>query len=214
MPTDTMNLARQHLAGVDPELGPWMQRIGPLQLSQNPQQPFVALLRAIAHQQLHAQAAQSVLARLWALSEGQCPDAAQLHAYTPEQLRSCGFSAGKSAALHDLAAHQLAGHIPDREQAASMTDAELIARLSQIRGIGRWTVEMMLIHTLGRSDVLPAEDFGLRSGFRVLRQLETLPRPRQLAEAGQIYAPWRSLASLYLWRISDFYKKIPTPRPD
>ncbi len=195
----------QHfLATTDPELARWMRHIGPLALpTASTDSPYAALLRAIAHQQLHARAAQSLLARLAELAATSCPDPQQLLRYSDAELRVCGFSAGKVAALRGLAQHTLAGLVPDRQRALTLSDAELIASLTQIRGIGRWTVEMMLIQTLGRRDVLPVDDLGIRRGYGILHRLEQAPTPRQLALAGSRYAPWRSLASLYLWRISD-----------
>ncbi len=196
--------AQRGLAAADPDLARWMQHIGPLALpTATSDSPYTSLLRAIAHQQLHARAAQSLLARLAQLSAQACPDPEQLLRYSDAELRACGFSASKVAALRDLARHTLAGLVPDRQRALTLSDAELIALLTQIRGIGRWTVEMMLIQTLGRCDVLPADDLGVRRGYGILRRLEQAPTPRQLADAGRRYAPWRSLASLYLWRISD-----------
>jgi DNA-3-methyladenine glycosylase II len=111
-------------------------------------------------------------------------------------LRGCGFSAAKVAAIRDIAAKAAAGVVPSRRAAARLSDAELIERLTTIRGVGRWTVEMLLIFSLGRKDVLPVDDFGVREGYRLLYGLEAQPKPRELAAAGEAWAPCRSLVSL------------------
>jgi DNA-3-methyladenine glycosylase II len=118
-------------------------------------------------------------------------------------LRGCGFSLGKIAAIRDICARTLDGIVPSRRAAARLSDEALIERLTTIRGVGRWTVEMLLIWTLGRTDILPVDDFGVREGYRVLYGLDAQPRPRDLAEIGQAWAPWRSYAAWYLWRASD-----------
>ncbi len=131
------------------------------------------------------------------------PDPAALRALSDPQLRGCGFSAAKIAALRDIAAHAEAGTVPTRRAAARLADEALIARLTQIRGVGRWTVEMLLISTLGRPDVLPVDDFGVREGYRLLLGLAAQPKPRGLAELGQVWAPFRSTAAWYLWRAAE-----------
>ncbi len=177
--------------------------------------PYQALMRAIAHQQLHGRAAQAILARFEALypSDGFPPP--ELVLTTPESdLRACGFSGGKIAAMRAICAAALDGTVPSRRASARLSDAELIERLTSIRGVGRWTVEMLLIFTLGRPDVLPVDDFGVRDGYRVLYQLDVQPKPKALAEIGLAWSPFRSIAAWYLWRASDEGKraKLPTSR--
>jgi DNA-3-methyladenine glycosylase II len=175
--------------------------------------PYEALMRAIAHQQLHGNAARAILARFIALHP-DCPDfpaPAQVLAHPETALRGCGFSAGKIASLRDICAHALNGTIPTRRTAARLSDEALIERLTAIRGVGRWTVEMLLIFGLGRPDVLPVDDFGVREGFRLLHRLEAQPKPRALAEIGAAWAPYRSLAAWYLWRAAAAAKPVKVP---
>jgi DNA-3-methyladenine glycosylase II len=191
-------------------------RVGPPRLGiQRRRSPYEALMRAIAHQQLHGRAAQAILARFEALypaDEFPAPDL--VLASTDEALRACGFSGSKIAAMRAICAATLDGTVPSRRGSARLSDEELIERLVSIRGVGRWTVEMLLIFTLGRPDVLPVDDFGVRDGYRVLYGLEVQPKPKALAEVGLAWAPHRSIAAWYLWRASDEGKlaKLPTSR--
>lgn len=158
-------------------------------------------MRAVAHQQLHGRAAQAILGRFDALYPGQGFPEPEAVLATPETaLRDCGFSGPKIAALRDICAKTLDGTVPTRRSSARFTDAELIERLTSIRGVGRWTVEMLLIFTLGRPDVLPVDDFGVREGYRVLYELDTQPKPRELATLAEAWAPYRSTATWYLYR--------------
>ena len=159
-------------------------------------------MRAVAYQQLHARAAESILARLLALyPDAPFPSPTQLLATDFAALRGTGLSARKVETLQGIAEGALSGLVPSRAQAATMADEELIQRLVSLRGIGRWSVEMLLIFTLERPDVLPADDFGVRSGYRRLKGLEQLPTPRELARIGTAYRPWRTVAAWYLWRV-------------
>lgn len=169
-------------------------------------------MRAIAHQQLHGNAARAILARLVALyPDDLFPTPAQI-LNTPETaLRACGFSATKIVCLQEIAARALDGTIPTRRQALRVPDAELIQRLTSIRGVGQWTVEMMLIFTLGRPDILPVDDFGVRDGYRALHRLDASPKPKDLAAIGEAWSPFRSTAAWYLWRASDEAKKAREP---
>lgn len=195
--------AAAHLAAVQPEFGPLIARVGPCTMQPEPREPFEALVRAIAHQQLHGNAARAILARLLARHEGGFPGPAELAATPDEVLRGCGFSASKVAAIRDICARTLDGTVPSAADAAGLSDEELIARLCTIRGVGRWTVEMLLIFTLGRPDVLPVDDFGVREGWRLLTGAATQLRPKQLAAVGAAWAPFRSTAAWYLWRAKD-----------
>lgn len=203
-----MTTATAHLAAADPALGAHIARVG--RLKRDPpefQEPYYALLSAVAHQQLHARAAEAILHRLKLLTGEVLPAPDALLALPDEALRGCGFSANKMAAIRDLAAKAADGTIPSRARAQRLSDAQLIARLTSIRGVGQWTVEMLLIFTLRRPDVLPVDDFGVREGYRRLHGLETQPKPKALALIGEAYAPYRSTAALYLWRVADLAKQ-------
>jgi DNA-3-methyladenine glycosylase II len=194
----------RHLAKADPVLGAWIKKFGPIK--QEPpehKELCAALFNAVAHQQLHGKAAQAILGRMMGLCGDAMPSPEQLLALTDEQLRACGFSGSKILALRDIAAKAQAKVIPSRAQARRMSDENLIKRLTTVRGVGRWTVEMLLMFTLGRPDVFPVDDFGVREGYRMIHGLEVQPKPKAFAIIGQAYAPYRSLAAMYLWRAAD-----------
>lgn len=204
----------RHLC-TDPHFAALIRRVGRPRLTiERHRGPYEALMRAIAHQQLHGRAAQAILGRFEALYPGDgfpSPDA--VLATDEAALRGCGFSGSKIAALRDICAKTLDGTVPTRRASARLTDAELIERLTSIRGVGRWTVEMLLIFTLGRPDVLPVDDFGVREGYRVLYGLDNQPRPRELATLGEAWAPHRSLATWYLYRaVEEARAQAPTSR--
>jgi len=190
-----------------------IRRVGPPGLVvEKRRSPYEALTRAIAHQQLHGRAALAILGRFAALYPGQSfPTPAQVLATEDTALRACGFSATKIACIRAIAAATLDGTIPTRRESARLSDDVLIERLTTIRGVGRWTVEMLLIFTLGRPDVLPVDDFGVRDGYRALHKLDSQPKPRDLAEIGRAWSPYRSLAAWYLWRASDEAKRAAAP---
>ena len=124
-------------------------------------------------------------------------------ALSEDAFRACGFSGSKTIAIRSICEHTARGIVPSAEEAVSLTDDALIERLVSIRGVGRWTVEMLLIFTLGRPDVLPVDDFGVREGWKQIKRLDAQPRPRELARIGQSWQPWRSTAAWYLWRAAD-----------
>lgn len=199
-----MSKARTHLTKADPVLAGLIRRVGPCRLVVEKHDLYQALIRAIAHQQLHAAAARTILGRFLALFPGsEFPAPGEVLSVSDAAMRGCGFSASKTASIRDIAAHAESGTIPTRRGAARLGDLELIERLTVIRGVGRWTVEMMLMHTLGRPDVLPVDDFGVREGYRLLHGLEAQPRPRDLEVIGEAWAPYRSTAAWYLWRAVD-----------
>ncbi len=203
------SVACRHLAAADPALALLIGRIGPCGLAPaHDREPYDALVHAIAHQQLHGRAAEAILGRLAAHGGGAYPAPERLLALDGAALRACGFSAGKTAALRDLAEKRLAGVVPSRAAAARLPDDALIERLSAVRGVGRWTVEMLLIFTLGRPDVLPVDDFGVREGYRRINGLGVQPKPRALAEVGAAWGPYRSTAAWYLWRAADEGKAV------
>lgn len=206
--------AMRHLSG-DPAFAELIRRIGPPKLGiERGRDPYEALVRAIAHQQLHGNAARAILSRFEALFPGDdfpAPDA--VLAMPEESLRGCGFSATKIASIRDICAHAMAGTVPTRRASSRLSDEALIERLTAIRGVGRWTVEMMLIFTLGRPDILPVDDFGVREGYRVLYGLDAQPKPRALAEIGLAWAPFRSFATWYLYRaVEEARRQGPTSR--
>jgi len=171
---------------------------------QRQRSPYEALIRAIAHQQLHGRAAEAILGRFAGLfPQDSFPEPDAVMATAETALRACGFSGGKVAAIRDICAKTLDGTVPTRRQSHRLSDEALIERLTSIRGVGRWTVEMLLIFTLGRPDVLPVDDFGVREGYRVLHGLDTQPKPKQLGEIGLVWSPHRSLATWYLYRAAE-----------
>ncbi len=166
--------------------------------------PFEALVRAVAHQQLHGKAAETILGRFRALfATARFPKAQQLADVTDDALRACGFSRAKTAAIRDIAEKTLSGVVPASRAIARMSDDEIIARLTTVRGVGRWTVEMLLIFKLGRPDVLPADDFGVRNGLRVAFKLPALPTPKEVLAVGERWRPHATTAAWYLWRAAD-----------
>ena len=171
--------------------------------------PYQSLVSSIAHQQLTGKAAQTILGRFFALygEGGRHPLPEELLATDDAQLRAVGFSRAKVASLKDIATRSLDGTIPSRRTLSRLPDEEIIARLVQVRGVGRWTVEMFLMFTLGRPDVLPVDDYGVRNGFRMAYGLAELPRPAELAGHGLRWAPHRSTAAWYLWRAVDLHKE-------
>ena len=194
--------AIRHLGETDHRFAALIARVGPPKLGiERGRELYEALVRAIAHQQLHGKAAEAILARFVALyPDTPFPTPAAVLDTGDEPLRACGFSAAKLAAIRDICAKTLDGVVPTRRQAARLTDEALIERLTTIRGVGRWTVEMLLIFTLGRPDVLPVDDFGVREGYRILFALDAQPKPRALAESGRVWAPYRSIATWYMYR--------------
>jgi DNA-3-methyladenine glycosylase II len=202
-----------HLSS-DEKFAALIRRVGPPRLRiDRSQAPYEALMRAIAHQQLHGRAAEAILARFVALYPGcRFPTPQQVLDTEEAILRGCGFSAAKIASLRDICAKALSGTVPSRRACARMTDEALIEQLTTIRGVGRWTVEMLLIFSLGRPDILPVDDFGVREGYRVVCGLETQPRPRVLAEIGLAWAPHRSLAAWYLWRAAEAARNSRLPQ--
>jgi DNA-3-methyladenine glycosylase II len=201
-------LARQHL-GRDERFAALIRRVGPARMQiQRQRSPYEALIRAIAHQQLHGRAAEAILGRFVGLFPADAfPDPLAVLATGDEALRACGFSGSKILAIRDICAKALDGTIPSRRQSTRLDDEALIERLTRIRGVGRWTVEMLLIFTLGRPDILPVDDFGVREGYRVLHGLDAQPKPRALGELGLVWSPYRSTATWYLYRAAEEARK-------
>lgn len=167
---------------------------------------FEVLARSIASQQLSGAVAAKITGRLVAAHGGRFPGPEQLARATPQTLRAVGFSFAKIAALQDLALHALDGRLPDDAALARLDDEAVIERCVAVRGIGRWTAQMLLMFHLGRPDVLPVDDYGVRNGFRLAYGLKGLPLPRALDAFGARWRPWRSAAAWYLWRAVDMHQ--------
>jgi DNA-3-methyladenine glycosylase II len=204
-----------HLAQADPIMAALIATVGAFELEREEElDPFQTLARAIAHQQLNGTAANTILARLIATcGQGCFPGPQHVLDATPASLRAAGFSFAKVAALKDLAAKTLARVVPDHEELLALGDEAIIERLTQVRGIGRWTVEMLLLFRLGRPDVLPVDDFGIRAGFRAAYGLRALPHPKALAAFGERWRPYRSAAAWYLWRALELHRSGRLPAP-
>lgn len=194
--------AVEHLSAADRRMARLIGRVGPCRLRVDRKAtPYQALVEAVAHQQLNGTAARTILGRVIALYPGRPFPTPQELVDTPDaRLRSAGFSAAKVAAVKDIAARTLTGVVPDRAELRRLSDEEIIERLTVLRGVGRWTVEMLLMFKLGRPDVLPGDDFGVRKGFGVVYRGGEMPTPRELLEHGERWRPFRSVASWYLWR--------------
>jgi 3-methyladenine DNA glycosylase/8-oxoguanine DNA glycosylase len=193
------------LRRADKILGRLIVRVGPCTLKPTTRKaPFEALVEAVTHQQLNGAAAKTILNRVLALYPGKrFPTPRDLLGTPDERLRNAGLSAAKTAALKDIAAKTLEGIVPGARAAAGMTDAEILERLTCVRGVGPWTVEMLLMFTLGRRDVLPATDYGVRKGFALLYGRRELPSPKEVLEHGERWRPHRTTAAWYLWRALD-----------
>lgn len=199
----------KQLGAADAVMRRIIREVGPCTLTpETRRSPFQSLVLAVAHQQLHAAAAGTILRRFKHLFPGRrFPKPEDLASVTDDQIRACGFSRAKIAAIRDISAKTLDGIVPTSRQIAGMGDAEIVARLTEVRGVGRWTVEMLLIFQLGRPDVLPADDFGVRSGFRVAYRRRELPKPAEVLAHGERWRPHRTTAAWYLWRAADRAKK-------
>jgi DNA-3-methyladenine glycosylase II len=197
--------ACRHLAQADPRLGELMARAGPFTMRPpSTQSLFAALVEAIVYQQLSGKAAATILARVVALYRPRRFPRPQDILDTPvERLRAAGLSAAKSLAVRDLAARTLDGTVPTMARVRRMPDEEIIERLTTVRGVGRWTVEMLLMFRLGRPDVLPLGDLGVRKGFALAFDRRVLSDPLVLSRRAERWRPYRSVASWYLWRALD-----------
>jgi DNA-3-methyladenine glycosylase II len=204
---DKLKAAERHLARVDRTMARLIRDIGPCTLRPLRWSPYESLTRAIAHQQLNGRAAQTILGRFVALYPGkQFPEPREVLATHFARLHSVGFSRNKVAAIRDIAAKARDGIVPTRAQARRLDDEELILRLVEIYGVGRWTVEMLLIFTLGRLNVLPIDDFGIQSGFKAAYQFRRQPTQADFQRVTDCWQPFRSVGSWYLWRHADQLK--------
>jgi DNA-3-methyladenine glycosylase II len=202
--------AVRRLRSADATLARLMERAGPFTLQiRGLHDPFEALARNIVFQQLHGKAAAAIHARVVALFGGGKLRPEDLLAASEEDLRGAGLSAAKLAALRDLAAKTLDGTVPTLARMRRMTDEEIVERLTRVRGIGRWTVEMLLMFRLGRPDVLPVGDFAVRKGFALAYGLDESPKPKELTAFGERWRPFRSVASWYMWRAVELPPEAP-----
>lgn len=196
--------AVRHLQRADPALARLIKKVGPCRASVEAQETFEAILEAIAYQQLNGKAAQTILNRVLALFGGRFPTPKAFLKMKEAPLRKAGLSRNKLAAMRDLAAKAVSGVVPPRRALAKLPDAEIIERLTEVRGVGVWTAKMFLMFGLGRPDVLPSGDFGIRKSFAVhFRKSGRLPPPSALEKHGKAWAPYRTVACWYLWRALD-----------
>jgi len=199
-------VALRHLRSADPALARIIDRVGPFELElKATRSVFGALAEAIVYQQLSGKAAETIFGRVCALFPGarRGPTAAHILDASDAKLRGAGLSRAKTLALRDLASKAEAGAVPSLAKIRRMDDDAIIECLTEVRGIGRWTAEMLLIFRLGRPDVLPVDDFGVRKGFAVVHNKRKLPAPKVLAKYGERWKPYRTVASWYLWRATE-----------
>ena len=194
--------AHAHLSRIDKRLARLIERVGNFHFKLDEcDSVYESLLEAITHQSIAGKAAQVIFARIVAFgTDGRCPTPDQLLRVPKPRLRKAGLSRAKIAAVRDLAQKTIEGVVPTIEESEKMSDQELVDRLISVRGIGAWTVEMFLIFRLGRPDVLPIHDYGVQKGFAITYRKKNIPKPRELAEFGERWRPYRTVASWYMWR--------------
>jgi len=209
-----MRRRERALAQRDPVMARLIAAAGPCTIEASHERPpFETLASAIAHQQLNGVVAKRILTRFAALyAPAEFPEPAAVAATDDAALRGAGFSFAKIRALRDLADKVISGVVPSVTELHALDNDAIVERITQVRGIGRWTVEMLLMFQLGRPDVLPVDDFGVCNGFRLAYGLKGMPRPRALAEFGARWAPHRTLAAWYLWRAVDLEREKKLPR--
>ena len=204
-----MDHAHRHLSASDPRMAALIARSRRYKIEPAVSvRPFDALAESIVYQQLHGKAAAAIWNRVRALYPKRKLDPAKVLATPNETLRACGLSRAKIAAIKDLAAKAMDGTVPSGRALLKMSDDEIIASLTQVRGIGRWTVEMLLLFDLGRPDVWPVDDYGVRKGFAKTFSRRKLPTPKQLLKFGEKWRPHRSVAAWYFWRALDQPEKL------
>ncbi len=204
-----VDAAHAHLRKRDRALAKWLRKVEPIEPHPRWKQRFDvtdALARAILFQQLSGKAASTIVGRVEIATQSKLLHAEAFARAEDATLRGCGVSGNKLLALRDLSARAQCGEIPSTAQMAGMQDDAIIAALSAVRGIGAWTVQMMLMFRLGRPDVLPVDDLGIRKGAQIVDGLDAMPTPKELIARGEAWGPYRTLAGLYLWRIADAAK--------
>ena len=201
--------AHKHLSKRDPVMRRLIREHGKCDLvPKNHRPPFQSLVMAIAHQQLNGTAANTILTRFKKLFPGRkFPRPEDLAKVTDAQIRACGFSFAKIKSIRDITEKTLSGVVPHSRHIVKLSDEEIISRLTEVRGVGRWTVEMLLIFQLGRPDVLPADDFGVRTGFRLAYKKRGMPKPKELLAFGEKWKPHRTTAAWFLWCAADAAKE-------
>jgi 3-methyladenine DNA glycosylase/8-oxoguanine DNA glycosylase len=193
-----------HLKAADPVLEGLINKIGLVTIRARRVPVFHSLVQAIIYQQLNGKAADTILSRFRALfGNGHFPSAEQVLAINAERLRSAGLSRPKANYIRGIAEKAASGSLPTLKECDELTDAEIVQRLTEMKGVGRWTVEMFLIVNLGRLDVLPVHDLGVRRGFQIAYRKRKLPEPEQLERFGEKWRPYRTVAARYLWRAVD-----------
>lgn len=196
-----------HFGSIDPILARIVSLAAAYDLPSGPLgSVFEAFARSIAAQQISGAVARTILGRLTARYGDRFPTPAELAATPAPELRAVGFSGSKVAALHDLAAHYVDGRLPPDAELAALDDEAVIERCIAVRGIGRWTVQMVLMFQLGRHDVMPSDDFGVRNGFRLAYGLKGMPRPRALLQYAERWKPYRSAGAWYMWRAVELHQ--------
>jgi DNA-3-methyladenine glycosylase II len=203
---DVAGKGTRHLRRVDPVMRELIKAIGPLDLEARrrgrPAEPYGALLRAIVGQQLSTKAARTIYGRVTDLFEGRTPTPEELLDADPDAMRAAGLSRAKVAYTRSLAEHVLSGEL-ELDRLDELSDEEIAAELTAVKGLGQWTADMFLIFHLGRPDVLPVGDLGVRNAAQRVYDLEAIPTAPELDEIGEPWRPYRSVASLYLWRSLD-----------
>jgi DNA-3-methyladenine glycosylase II len=211
--------AHEHLSRTDKRLARVIEKVGEFQFKLDVcESVYESLLEAIAYQSISGKAAATIFGRIRALgSNGICPTPEEILKSPIRSLRKAGLSKAKALAMKDLAQKTIEGVVPTLEAAQKLTDEELVERLISVRGIGAWTVEMFLIFRLGRPDVLPIHDYGVQKGFAITYGKKKIPKPRELAEFGERWRPYRTVASWYMWRAVQLAgkdaRKIRKPAP-
>jgi len=193
--------AQDFLRAIDSDWAQLIDLVGACKFTtKSERDPYEALVRAVAYQQLSTKAGDAILKKL-INHYGQFPLPSQLIATTFDELRAVGFSGRKVETLQGIANAALTGLVPAQALADNMSNETLIQQITTIKGIGQWTVEMMLMFTLARMDILPADDFGIAEGYKRMKKLEIAPKRKQMVEIGQAWSPYRTVASWYLWQV-------------
>ena len=202
-PVDAEQVVRE-LSRADRHLARVIRKVGVFPTEKpKPQHPYEVLLQAIVYQQLNGKAASTIFGRVKALGVNGFPTPEEISQLDETKLRGAGLSRQKIAAVKDLAAKTLDGTVPALKEIRRMSEEEILERLTKVRGIGEWSVQMFLMFQLGRPDVLPIHDYGLRRGFQHIYGLEDVPKPQAVLEYGERWRPYRSIASWYLWRAAE-----------
>ncbi len=204
--------SRNHLIAADPQLAPIIEEVGPIRIELDPEETiFESLVTSIVYQQLHGKAAAAILGRFKALwNDTLFPTASQVLEQSEETLRTTGLSRTKILSMKDLSQKTLNGSLPERSHVNQLNDKDLMEVLVQVRGVGPWTAQMLMIFTLGRTDILPTGDYGVKKGYAAVYGKKKIPSPQELEKAAEKWRPFRSAASWYLWQALELerYKNI------